>query len=124
MIQFGNSNHLSDSKVNNINMNGFGTTQLCMLKAFTHFLDHQTRCRILCIIKIIELQECMAELKESRNIYDSKKNTTPKELSIQNFIKTLKEELPKEQQDSIRQLEEMMETMELYQEMMSMKEEN
>lgn len=98
---------------------GITPSQLCVLKAFCQFLDISTRCKIELIIKIIELKQTIRLLND---VNLGKYKAEPEKPTIENIFKTIKEQLPPEQSESIKQMEEMMETMQLYQEMMSMKE--
>ncbi len=121
MIQFGKGVEPNLNNSTSNTFDDFSSNRFCMLKAFSCFLDNQTRCRIACLIKILELKQCFHALEETQKgtqVFEKK------EFSLENLLHTLKEELPKEQQESIRQMEEMMETMQLYQEMMSMKEDD
>ena len=94
-------------------------SELCMLKAFSRFLDVSVRCKIELIIKIIELRQTFHLINEIEN--GNYTEETPK-LTMENVLTMLKEELPADQIENFKQMEEMMETMQLYQEMMLMKE--
>ena len=95
--------------------------QLYLLKAYSYFLDPKSRCKLQCIIKIIELRECMNELKTIESDISNGKKYEFKPLSPDEFIRTLKDELPKDKQEAMQSVMDMFETMQLYQEMMSMK---
>ena len=96
-------------------------TQLCMLRIFCQFLDTSLRCKVELLIKVIELRQSIQLLNE---VNAGRYIKEPEKPSMENILKKLKEELPPEQRESINQMEEMMETMQMYQEMMSMKEDN
>jgi len=96
-------------------------TQLCMLRIFCQFLDTSLRCKVELLIKVMELRQSIQLLNE---VNAGRYIKEPEKPSMENILKKLKEELPPEQRESINQMEEMMETMQMYQEMMSMKEDN
>ena len=96
-------------------------TQLCMLRIFCQFLDTSLRCKVELLIKVMELRQSIQLLNE---VNAGRYIKEPEKPSMENILKKLKEELPPEQRESINQMEEMMETMQIYQEMMSMKEDN
>ncbi len=96
-------------------------TQLCMLRILCQFLDTSLRCKVELLIKVMELRQSIQLLNE---VNAGRYIKEPEKPSMENILKKLKEELPPEQRESINQMEEMMETMQMYQEMMSMKEDN
>lgn len=112
-----NENNISDE-------NNSDCMQLYLLKAYSYFLDPKSRCTLQCIIKLIEFRECMNELRliESRMSHGYK--IEPKRPTTEEFIQNLKNELPKDKQESMQSIMDMFETMQLYQEMMSMKEDS
>ncbi len=120
MILFDDENQSDNNTISD--NNHADSMQLYLLKAYSYFLEPKSRCRLQCIIKLIELRECINELRTiESNMFDGKKyvQKTP---SPEEFIQILKNELPKDKQESIQSVMDMFETMQLYQEMMSMKE--
>lgn len=95
------------------------SSELCMLKGLCQFMDISVRCKIELIIKVIELQESIFLINE---VNAGRYTKAPLKPSMENIINILKKEMPPEQAESFKQMEEMIETMALYQEMMAMKE--
>lgn len=95
------------------------SSELCMLKGLCQFMDISVRCKIELIIKVIELQESIFIINE---VNAGRYTKAPLKPSMENIMNILKKEMPPEQAESFKQMEEMIETMALYQEMMAMKE--
>lgn len=120
MIEFdNNARHINDTIQNSPNYY-MDESQLSILKLMKLFLDPKTSCQIGCIIKIIELQRAIYEL-ESTDF--SKVYTSNDALTFDNILQKIKKEFPEENLECIKQIEEMIETIQLYKEMSNIQEE-
>ncbi len=94
-----------------------------MLKAFSILTDPQTRCRILLLIKIIELRQCLENLNNCNDQSCTCTGENYEEKSIMDVLASLKDELPPQKRESMEQIFELMQTMELYKDLMNQENE-
>lgn len=97
----------------------FSSSELCMIKALCQFMDISLRCKIELVLKVIELRESIFLLNE---VNAGRYTKEPLKPSMENIINIIKKEMPPEQAENFKQMEEVFETMALYQEMMATKE--